>query len=54
LQFQFETLANKLQYEREYLGLKSTKVERKLENEIIPSVERKKKLRDVLEALYEG
>ena len=51
---QFEAMANKLAYEKEYLELKNKKIENKLENEIISKIQKRQKLRDVLEALYEG
>ena len=36
IEFQFETLLNTMTYEREYLDLKSQKLNRKLLNEVEP------------------
>ena len=41
-------------YEKEYLELKLEKLELKLEMEYGPNVERKSKVKEVLENLYEG
>jgi hypothetical protein len=54
LEFQYETLMNTLTYEKDYLELKLQKVNRKLLSELTPQVEQKRKLRDMLEAMYEG
>lgn len=45
---------NTLTYEKDYLELKLQKVNRKLLSELTPQVEQKRKLRDMLEAMYEG
>ncbi len=45
---------NTLTYEKDYLELKLQKVNRKLLSELTPQVEQKRKLRDMLEAIYEG
>jgi hypothetical protein len=54
LEFQFETMVNTLTYEREYLGLKAQRLNRKLNKEVRPQLEAKVRIRDILEGLYEG
>ncbi|CDW80154.1 UNKNOWN [Stylonychia lemnae] len=54
LAFQFETIAEKLAYEKEFLSLKYEKVENKLKNNLNPRKQKKQALKDILEALQEG
>ena len=54
LEFQFETLFNTLVYEKEYMSIKAQKVNRQLLSELGPKIEDKKRLRDLLEGIYEG
>ena len=54
LEFQFETLFNTLIYEKEYLAIKAQKVNRQLLSELGPTLEEKRRLRDLLEGIYEG
>lgn len=54
LEFQFENLLNLLIYEKEYLNIKLSRLDKKLVNEVNPSLEQKQQLRDFLEQLYDG
>jgi hypothetical protein len=54
LEFQFETLLNTLIYEREYMNIKAQKVNRQVLGELTPKLDDKKRLRDLLEGIYEG
>ena len=54
LEFQFETLANTLVYEHNFMKIKSERNHRKMRQEVDPQLAEKTRLRDMLESLYEG
>jgi len=47
-------LFNTLIYEKEYKSIKAQKVNRQLLGELEPKLQEKKRLRDLLEGIYEG
>lgn len=54
IEFQLETAANTMIYERGFFELKAQRLARKMTQEVVPQLEEKRRLRDLLDSLYEG
>lgn len=52
--FQLEGIVNQIQYEKDYLDLKVKKLSSKVDIQLKEQVEKKKKLRSMLDDMYEG